>query len=67
VVADKGGGFQAKKWFKPKTAGATAAAKQKVAEQLLPPPEHGRLSIFVGNLDPLVAKDNLWQFFWQAG
>ena len=32
-----------------------------------PPPERGRLSVYVGNLDPNVTEDNLWRFFGQAG
>jgi len=73
VAADNRGGFQAKKWFKPRTVGATSAPAAVGIhtaldpEQRPPPPEHGRLSIFVGNLDPSVAEDKLRQFFWQAG
>ncbi len=59
-----GGGVSvggARKWVK----GQGVSGPKPVA--VAPPPERGRLSVYVGNLDPNVTEDNLWRFFGQAG
>ena len=61
VVAGGGG---ARKWVKGQ--GVSGPKPVPVAPRP-PPPERGRLSVFVGNLDPNVTEDNLWRFFGQAG
>ena len=51
----------ARKWVK----GQGVSGPKPVV--VAPPPERGRLSVYVGNLDPNVTEDNLWRFFGQAG
>jgi len=68
----RGGGPQpmahvARKWVKGQETIALNPATGAATEQRPSPPERGRLSVFVGNLDPSVAEDNLWRFFSQAG